>query len=48
VVPNCACVETIDLKDKGDKTHFDASSYREMGKRYAEAWMKLTRAGAAR
>ncbi|ANI90728.1 acetylxylan esterase [Arachidicoccus ginsenosidimutans] len=29
------------LKDKGDKIHFDASSARELGKRYANAMKKL-------
>jgi hypothetical protein len=29
------------LKHKGDKVHFDAASYRELGKRYATAYLKL-------
>lgn len=29
------------LKHKGDKTHFDADSYREFGRRYAAAYLKL-------
>ena len=29
-------VETGDLKDKGDKVHFDSPSQREMGRRYAK------------
>jgi len=36
-----ACVSTKGLTDQGDKTHFDAASYREMGKRYAAAWLML-------
>ena len=27
---------------KGDKVHFDSASYREFGKRYAKAYLKLT------
>jgi hypothetical protein len=31
------------LKHKGDKVHFDADSYRELGRRYAEAFRALNR-----
>lgn len=31
------------LKDKGDKVHFDSAAYRELGRRYAEAFLKLSR-----
>lgn len=41
-VPGTAVVSSSGLKDKGDKTHFDAASYREFGRRYAEAYLKLT------
>lgn len=34
-------VESTGLNDKGDKTHFDASATRELGRRYAEAMLKL-------
>lgn len=34
-------VESAGLTDKGDKTHFDASSARALGQRYAEAMLKL-------
>lgn len=33
-------VETADLKDKGDKVHFDDESQREMGKRFAKKYIK--------
>lgn len=38
-----ACVEATGLTDKGDQTHFDAASARELGRRYAEA-MKILQA----
>lgn len=41
-IPHTAFVSSEGLKDKGDKTHFDADSYREFGKRYAAAYLKLT------
>lgn len=40
-VPKTACIEAAGLKHKGDNLHFDAPSQREMGKRYAEAMLKL-------
>ena len=36
-----AFVSAEGLKDKGDKTHFDAASYRELGKRYAAAYLGM-------
>lgn len=36
-----AFVSAVGLKDKGDKTHFDTASYRELGRRYAEAYLRL-------
>jgi len=42
-VPHTAIVSSAGLRDKGDKTHFDAASYREFGKRYFEAYQKLVR-----
>jgi hypothetical protein len=36
-VKRTACVEATGLTDKGDKTHFDTPSARELGRRYAEA-----------
>ena len=43
-VPHTACVSSEGLTDKGDKVHFNANSYHEFGRRYAEAYRKLTRA----
>lgn len=40
-VPSTAFVSAEGLKHKGDKVHFDADSYREFGRRYAEAYLKL-------
>lgn len=44
LIARCAFVGSEGLKDKGDKVHFDADSYREFGRRYAEAFLKLDRA----
>ncbi len=41
-VPNSAFVSAEGLKHKGDKVHFDSPSFRELGKRYAEAFLKMT------
>jgi hypothetical protein len=41
-IPCSVCADAAGLKDKGDRTHFDAASYRELGRRYAAAWLKLT------
>lgn len=40
-VKNTAFVSAEGLKHRGDKIHFDAASYRELGKRYFEAFRKL-------
>jgi len=40
-VPRTAFVSSDGLKDKGDKVHFASESYREFGRRYAEAYLKL-------
>ena len=40
-VPHTAFVRSDGLKDKGDKTHFDADAYREFGRRYAVAYLQL-------
>jgi hypothetical protein len=42
-IPHSAFVSSAGLQHKGDKVHFDAASYRELGRRYAEAFLKLTR-----
>lgn len=38
-----ACVDASGLTDKGDQTHFDAASARELGRRYAEAMQIIER-----
>lgn len=40
-VPHAAFVTAAGLTDKGDSVHFDSASLRELGKRYAEAFLKL-------
>ena len=40
-VPHAAFVSAERLNHKGDKVHFDSASYRELGKRYAEAYLKM-------
>lgn len=40
-VPGCAFVSAEGLTHQGDKLHFDATSFRELGRRYAAAWRKL-------
>lgn len=41
-VPQTAFVSSDGLTHKGDKVHFNAESYRELGKRYAKAYQSLT------
>lgn len=40
-IPHTAFVRSDGLKHKGDRVHFDADSYREFGRRYAAAYLKL-------
>lgn len=40
-VPQTAFIPADDLNHKGDKVHFDAASYRLLGKRYASAYLKM-------
>ena len=40
-VRHTAFVSSGGLKHKGDKVHFDAESYRELGRRYAKAYLEL-------
>ncbi len=42
-VPRCAFVSSDGLADKGDKLHFDSPALREFGRRYARAWLELSR-----
>lgn len=41
-VKNAAFVSSDGLHHKGDEVHFDADSYRELGRRYADAFRRLT------
>lgn len=45
-VARSAFVSAEGLKDKGDKTHFDAASTRELGHRYAAAYLQLVKTGS--
>ena len=47
-VPLAAFVNSDGLSHKGDKVHFDAKSYRELGRGYAKAYLELTSADAGR
>lgn len=38
--PHAAFVSSDGLKDRGDNVHFDAASYRELGRRYAQAYLE--------
>ena len=42
-VPNVAFVSTVGLRDKGDALHFDAAAARELGERYAAAYLELVK-----
>jgi hypothetical protein len=42
-VPHTAFVTAEGLHHKGDKVHFDSKSYRELGKRYAAAYLQMTK-----
>jgi hypothetical protein len=42
-VKGTAYVSSEGLMHKGDKLHFDAASYRELGRRYAAAYWGLVR-----
>jgi hypothetical protein len=46
-VPQTAFVSSEGLNHKGDNVHFDAASYRELGKRYAAAFLKFKSATAS-
>lgn len=41
-VERTAFVNSDGLNHKGDEVHFDAASYRELGRRYVDAYRKLT------
>ncbi|HEV8512719.1 MAG TPA: sialate O-acetylesterase [Cyclobacteriaceae bacterium] len=38
---NTAVINTVDLKDKGDKLHFNSKGQRILGQRFAEAYLKI-------
>lgn len=42
-VPHTAFVTAEGLQHKGDKVHFDSKSFRELGKRYAAAFLQMTK-----
>ena len=42
-VPHTAFVTAEGLHHKGDNVHFDSAAYRELGKRYAAAFLKMTK-----
>lgn len=42
-VPHTAFVSAEGLGHRGDKVHFDSPAYRELGKRFFEAWKKLAK-----
>jgi hypothetical protein len=42
-VPNVAFVPSDGLRDKGDQLHFSDAAARELGRRYARAYLALTR-----
>jgi len=42
-MPHTAFVGAEGLKHKDDKTHFDSASFRELGRRYAEAYLQMAR-----
>ena len=43
-IPYSACVSSAGLGDKGDCKHFDTPAQRELGRRYAEAFLKTVAA----
>lgn len=45
--PHMTCVTSEDLTSIGDNVHFDAKSQRELGRRYAAAYLKLTKSPTA-
>jgi len=46
-ITRCLCVSANGLSDKGDQTHFDSASLRELGRRYARAFLSMPAANAA-
>lgn len=46
-VPQTAFVSSDGLQHKGDQVHFNSAAYRELGRRYANAYLAITKATAA-
>ena len=44
-VPHCTWVSSQGLEDRGDKLHFSPAAFRELGRRYAAAFLDLQKAG---
>lgn len=42
-VPRTGCVLAEGLTMSGDKIHFNAASYRELGRRYAAEWLRVSK-----
>jgi hypothetical protein len=42
-MPHVAFISSSGLIDKGDGVHFDSASYRELGRRFAAAYLEMTR-----
>jgi len=47
-VKHTACVDATGLEHKGDNVHFNSSAARELGRRYAEAMLRLQHAENSR
>jgi len=48
ILPLCSTVSSENLRDKGDGLHFDSTSLREFGKRYAREYIRLMRVNGRR
>jgi hypothetical protein len=47
-VPHTGCVTAAALTMSADKIHFNAASYRELGKRYAAEWLRVSKSKEAK
>ena len=41
-IPHCGFVDAMNLQHKGDKIHFNSPSFRELGRRFAKAFIQVT------
>lgn len=48
ILPLCNYVSSKNLRDKGDGLHFDSTSLREFGKRYAREYLRFIRVNGLR